>query len=229
VKGDHREVAVQQRTTELNRTIAAFETEIAQHRRAQAEIQEINRTLETRVLELTQELKQVHAELIRDIDERKNLEQQLLHAQKMGSIGTLAGGIAHDFNNVLDIIQSYAQILGEPPAQKEAIVEGATIIQDTVKQGADLVRQLLTVARKTEPKLTVTDLQTIVDGLMGLLKQTMPKNIELIAKANSRLPSVRVDMNQITQVLLNLCINARDAMPQGGNLQSKPALSTERT
>jgi two-component system cell cycle sensor histidine kinase/response regulator CckA len=218
VKGDHREVAVQQRMTELNRTIAAFETEIAQHQRAQAEIQEINRTLETRVLERTEELKQVHAELIRDIAKRKSLEQQLLHAQNMESIGNRAGGIAHDFNNLLSIIHSYAQVLGEPSAQKEAIVEGATVIQDAVKQGADLVRQLLTVARKTEPKLTVTDLQTIVDGLMRLLKQTMPKNIELIAEANPSLPSVRVDMNQITQVLLNLCINARDAMPQGGKL-----------
>jgi PAS domain S-box-containing protein len=215
---DELERRVQQRTTELNRTIAALETEIAERKRAQAEIQELNRTLETRVIERTEELNKVNAELVQDIEERKRLEQQLLHAQKMESIGTLAGGIAHDFNNLLNIIQGYAYDLSEPSAQKETIVEDATVIRDAVKRGAALVSQLLTVARKTEPKLTLTDLQTLVDGLMGLLKQTMPKNIELITKASPDLPSVKVDMNQITQVLLNLCINARDAMPQGGKL-----------
>jgi two-component system, cell cycle sensor histidine kinase and response regulator CckA len=223
---DDVERRVQQRTTELNRTIAALEAEIAQRKRAQAEVQELNRTLETRVLERTEELKQVNAELIRDIAERKSLEQQLLHAQKMESIGTLAGGIAHDFNNLLNIIQGYACILGEPSAQKETIVEGATVIQDSVKRGAALVRQLLTVARKTESKLTLTDLQTLVDGLMSLLKQTMPKTIELIVKASPNLPPVRADVNQITQVLLNLCINARDAMPQGGKLTVRTHVET---
>jgi two-component system cell cycle sensor histidine kinase/response regulator CckA len=136
----------------------------------------------------------------------------------MEIIGTLAGGIAHDFNNLLNIIQGYAGVLGEPSAQKETIAESATVIQDAVKRGAALVRQLLTVARKTEPKLTLTDLQTVIDGLMGLLKQTMPKTIELIVKASPNLRPVRADANEITQVLLNLCINARDAMPQGGKL-----------
>jgi two-component system cell cycle sensor histidine kinase/response regulator CckA len=215
---DELEKRVQQRTMNLNSTIAALETEIAERKRAQAEIQELNRTLETRVIERTEELNKVNAELVQDIEERKRLEQQLLHAQKMESIGTLAGGIAHDFNNLLNIIQGYAYDLSEPSAQKETIVEDATVIRDAVKRGAALVSQLLTVARKTEPKLTLTDLQTLVDGLMGLLKQTMPKNIELITKASPDLPSVKVDMNQITQVLLNLCINARDAMPQGGKL-----------
>jgi CheY-like chemotaxis protein len=120
--------------------------------------------------------------------------------------------------DLLNIIQGYTYDLSEPAAQTETIAEGATVIQDAVKRGVVLVRQLLTVARKTEPKLTLTDLQTVIDGLMGLLKQTIPKTIELIVKPGRNLPSVRVDTNQITQVLLNLCINARDAMPQGGKL-----------
>jgi PAS domain S-box-containing protein len=221
---DELERRVQQRTTELNRTIAALETEIAQRKRAQAEVQEFNRTLETRVLERTEELHKVNAELVKDIAERKRLEQQLLHAQKMETIGTLAGGIAHDFNNLLNIIQGYACDLGAPSAEKETIVEGATVIKDAVKRGAALVSQLLTVAQKTEPNLTLTDLQTLVDGVIRLLKQTMPKNIELITKTSPDLPSVRVDTNQISQVLLNLCINARDAMPQGGKLTIRTRL-----
>jgi PAS domain S-box-containing protein len=224
---DELERRVQQRTMELNRTIAALETEIAQRERAQAEVQELNRTLETRVLERTEELNKVNAELVRDIAERKRLEQQLLQAQKMESIGTLAGGIAHDFNNLLNVIQGYACDLGQPSAEKEKIAESAAVIQDAVKRGAALVGQLLTVARKTEPKLTLTDLHTLVDGLTGLLKQTMPKNIELITKASAGLPSVKVDMNQITQVLLNLCINARDAMPEGGKLTIRTCIGHE--
>jgi PAS domain S-box-containing protein len=215
---DELERRVEQRTTELNRTVAALETEIAERKRAQAEIQELNRTLEARVIQRTEELNQVNAELVQDIAERKRLEQQLLHAQKMEVIGTLAGGIAHDFNNLLNIIQGYACVLGDSPATKEQVAESATVIQDAVKRGAAVVSQLLTVARKTEPKLTLTDLQNLVDGLMGLLKQTMPKDIELITKAGPDLPPVKIDVNQITQVLLNLCINARDAMPQGGKL-----------
>jgi two-component system CheB/CheR fusion protein len=155
--------------------------------------------------------------LLHDMEERKKLEEQLRHAQKMESMGTLAAGIAHDLNNILNIIQGYATILG-PGANSDKIRESVGAITETTKRGAALVQQLLTLARKTEAKLEPTDANTVIQGVRHLLKETFPKNIELALDLAPTLPSISADPNQITQVLLNLCLNARDAMPDGGRL-----------
>jgi nitrogen-specific signal transduction histidine kinase/CheY-like chemotaxis protein len=155
---------------------------------------------------------------LRDIEEQKRLEEQLRQAQKMESIGTLAGGIAHDFNNILNIIKGYATLIGRHPAADQTITENLKIIDEGIERGASVVRQLLTMARKAKARLESTNVNAIVTELSNLLRETLPKTIEVELDLESNLPPVMTDANQISQALLNLCLNARDAMPTGGKL-----------
>ena len=162
---------------------------------------------------------------IRDLPEseraaeaRKRLEEQLRQAQKMESMGTLAAGIAHDFNNILNIIQGYAYVLRGHAAKNDEIADSLNVINDTTKRGAALVRQLLTLARKTEPKLELININTVIEELTKLIRETFPKTIQVTLELNRELPPVMADPNEISQALLNLCVNGRDAMPDGGKL-----------
>jgi signal transduction histidine kinase len=154
----------------------------------------------------------------RAAEERKRLEEQLRQAQKMESMGTLAAGIAHDFNNILNIIQGYAFVLRGHAAKNDEIADSLNVINDTTKRGAALVRQLLTLARKTEPKLELTNINTVIEELTKLIRETFPKTIQVALELNRELPPVMADPNEIPQALLNLCVNGRDAMPDGGKL-----------
>jgi two-component system cell cycle sensor histidine kinase/response regulator CckA len=187
-------------------------------RQATEDLARVNEELERRVQERTAQLERAHAALLRDMEEQKRLEEQLRQAQKMESIGTLAGGIAHDFNNILNIIRGYALLIGRHPAADEKIAESLKVIDEGIERGASVVRQLLTMARKTEANLALTNLNEVVSELSKLLKQTFPKTIEVVLELDSKLPPVMADSNQISQALLNLCLNARDAMPDGGKL-----------
>jgi signal transduction histidine kinase len=152
------------------------------------------------------------------MEERKKLHDQLLQAQKMESIGTLAGGIAHDFNNILGIIQGYAFILNGYGSHNREIDESLTIINETVQRGSTLVQQLLTLARKSSTKVEAVDINGLITELIRLLTQTFPKIIEFSSALEANLPPITGDKNQIEQALLNLCVNSRDAMPNGGRL-----------
>ena len=156
--------------------------------------------------------------------ERHWIEGELRQAQKMESVGTLAAGIAHDFNNSLNIIQGYAVILRDLGASNDLIAESVAAILDASQRAATIVQQLLTLARKTEPKLELINMDSLIDELAGLLRQTLPKTIELDLDVGRCLPPILADRNQMTQALLNLCINARDAMPEGGNLMLQTAV-----
>jgi two-component system CheB/CheR fusion protein len=195
--------------------------DITERKQAEQDLNKLNRELETRVSERTGELQQANTALLRDIEERKRLENQLMQAQKMESLGTLAGGIAHDFNNILNIIQGYTSLLRKHAAKHEEIAEPVDVIQETVKRASAVVQQLLTLARKTEVKFESMDANTLVQSLLTLLRETFPKTIEVTLDLNHELPPVTADPNQITQVLLNLCLNARDAMLDGGKLTLK--------
>jgi signal transduction histidine kinase len=195
--------------------------DITERKQAEQELHSLNQELETRVSERTGELQQVNTELLRDIEERKRLENQLVQAQKMESLGTLAGGIAHDFNNILNIIQGYTSLLRKHAAKRKEIAEPVDVIQETVNRASAVVQQLLTLARKTEAKFESIDANTLVQALLTLLRETFPKTIEITLDLNHELPPVTADPNQITQVLLNLCLNARDAMLDGGKLTLK--------
>src|SRR5262249_26565744 len=185
---------------------------------AQEVLRQNQAQLETKVVERTTELRQVNAALSHDIEERKKLKKQLVQSQKMESIGVLAGGIAHDFNNILNIIQGYAYILRGHETQDKEIGESVTVIDETVRRGSALVQQLLTLARKSTTQVESVNVNGLVEGLMALITQTFPKTIELSVALEVDLPPITADKNQIEQALLNLCVNARDAMSDGGKL-----------
>jgi PAS domain S-box-containing protein len=149
---------------------------------------------------------------------RKRLEQQLIQAQKMEGLGTLAGGIAHDFNNILAIILGHTIRLEDWKKHPEQMPEAIKVIRDAVARGASLVRQLLTSARQTEARFTPLDLNALVQELERMLGATFPKTISFILQLHPGLPPAKADRSQIHQVLLNLCVNARDAMPNGGTI-----------
>jgi two-component system CheB/CheR fusion protein len=195
-------------------------SDITERTQIERQRQEFSRELEEKVSERTGELEQANRAILQDMEERKRLEDQLRQSQKMESMGTLAAGIAHDLNNILNIIQGYTSVL-LPDSKSDEITESVEAITETTQRAAALVQQLLTLARKTETKLESINANTLIDGLGHLMKETFPRNIELTLDLAPRLPSIMADSNQITQVLLNLCVNARDAMPDGGRLALK--------
>jgi signal transduction histidine kinase/CheY-like chemotaxis protein len=157
---------------------------------------------------------------------RKRLEQQLIQAQKMEGLGTLAGGIAHDFNNILAIILGYTTRLEDWKKHPEQMPEAIKVIRDAVARGASLVQQLLTSARQTEARFTPLDLNVLVQDFDRMLEATFPKTINFILQLQPGLPLAKADRSQIHQVLLNLCVNARDAMPNGGTLTLATGVSS---
>jgi two-component system, cell cycle sensor histidine kinase and response regulator CckA len=163
------------------------------------------------------ELIDLHVYLFNDT-KRKRLEQQLVQAQKMEGLGILAGGIAHDFNNILAIILGYTNKLESPHAQPNEFPGTIKIIKEAVDRGAALVQQLLTSARQTEARFSSVDLNALVRELERMLQATFPKTIDFKLELEPDLPLITADRSQIHQVLLNLCVNARDAMPDGGVL-----------
>jgi two-component system cell cycle sensor histidine kinase/response regulator CckA len=160
----------------------------------------------------------------RQVATQRQLEEQLQQARKLESIGRLAGGIAHDFNNLLTVILAGAETLKDDvaagsPAQPELIDE----IHGAGKRAAELTRQLLAFARKQVIAPVALDLNTVVRGSEKLLRRLLGEDVELMTTAGSDLWSVRCDPGQIEQVILNLAINARDAMPGGGKLTIETA------
>jgi PAS domain S-box-containing protein len=165
--------------------------------------------------------------IIRDITEKKQLEQQLIQSQKMESIGTLAGGIAHDFNNILAIVLGYASRLkkgifpegqSQPSDGHAKLTQSIDEITKAVKRGARLVQQLLTFARKTDVLFEPVNVNSTVEELIKMLMETFPKTITFSLNEDKRIPLIVADASQLHQALLNLCVNARDAMPNGGTL-----------
>jgi PAS domain S-box-containing protein len=160
-------------------------------------------------------------EVFQDITEQKKLQQELTQSQKMLSIGTLAGGIAHDFNNILAIILGYSSILHSMKDNPEKFSYAVSAIKQAVDRGAGLVRQILTFARKTEIAFEPMVIPDLVRELVSMLEQTFPKIITFTIEIEPELPLINADHTQIHQILLNLCVNARDAMPKGGVITIK--------
>ena len=153
-----------------------------------------------------------------EITERKQLEEQLLQSQKMEAIGQLAGGVAHDFNNILTAIVGYTDLLSAEFSENDRKLEDLEEIRKAARRAAALTRQLLSFSRKQVLEPRIIDVNAVVMNLDKMLRSLMSENIELTAHLSGDLAAARVDPNQLEQVIMNLAINARDAMPDGGTL-----------
>ncbi|NJD77625.1 MAG: PAS domain S-box protein [Candidatus Methanoperedens sp.] len=155
--------------------------------------------------------------IIRDITEKKRLEVQLLRKQRMESIGTLAGGIAHDINNILTPIMLSLQILKEKTKDEQSR-KVIAIMEQSSQRGADLIKQVLSFSRGIEGERKPLQITDQISEIEKVLKETFPRNIEIRTDIEERLFTISGDVTQINQILMNLCVNARDAMPDGGIL-----------
>jgi PAS domain S-box-containing protein len=154
----------------------------------------------------------------RDVTEKKRLDQQLRQAQKMEAVGRLAGGIAHDFNNLLGVIIGYSEILQDGLSQNEPLSRKAAAIKRAGLRAASLTRQLLAFSRKQVLDLSVLNLNTVVTDTLKMLQRLISEDIETSVVLAPELGSIKADQGQIEQVIMNLALNARDAMPGGGKL-----------
>jgi len=156
--------------------------------------------------------------IARDVTDRRQLEAQLLHAQKMDAVGRLAGGIAHDFNNVLSVILSYAQMIIDDLEPGKPLRADIEEIKTAGLRAAELTRQLLAFSRQQVLELKVLDLNETVGGMERMLRRLIGADVDLTLLPLTELWKVKADPGQIEQVLMNLAVNARDAMPVGGKL-----------
>jgi two-component system cell cycle sensor histidine kinase/response regulator CckA len=154
--------------------------------------------------------------VMRDITEHLKLSRQLQQAQKMEAIGTLAGGVAHDFNNLLTVVMGYSDLLLNEKNKQDPAYTDLQKIKLAAQKGADLVRRLLTFSRKAEFKPRPVDLNQQIEQLEKMLTRTIPKMVKIELRLADGLSRVNADPTQIDQVLMNLAVNASDAMPDGG-------------
>ncbi len=154
----------------------------------------------------------------RDITDHRALEEQYRQAQKLESIGRLAGGVAHDFNNLLTIINAYSEFLLETIAESDPARVNLVEIRKASDKAAALTQQLLAFGRRQVLQLQVLDLNAVVSEADRMLRRVIGEDIELATNLDPLLGCIRADAGQLTQVLLNLAVNARDAMPRGGKL-----------
>jgi PAS domain S-box-containing protein len=199
---------------------------IAAHRKAlngesvTYELQWQNRVLESHV----QPLRGNEGELIGvinvalDITDRKHLADQLRQSQKMQAVGELAGGVAHDFNNLLMVVKGHAEMLIERLPKSSPQRTNVEQIQTAAERAASLTRQLLAFSRKQVLQARVLDLNEVVGGMIQMVSRVIDENIDLAFLPGAKLGKVKADPSQIEQVVLNLVVNARDAMPTGGKL-----------
>jgi two-component system, cell cycle sensor histidine kinase and response regulator CckA len=153
-----------------------------------------------------------------DITERKLLEGQLLQAQKMEAVGRLAGGVAHDFNNAIGVIVGYSTLLKERISSDELSLRYVEEVGKAGQRAASLTRQLLAFSRKQIVRPTILNLNSIITEMDKMLHRLIGEDIEVIVNRDPNLGRINADLGQIEQILMNLAVNARDAMPQGGRL-----------
>jgi PAS domain S-box-containing protein len=164
--------------------------------------------------------------IARDMTERKRLEESLRQSQKMEAIGRLAGGVAHDLNNILVVILGYSELLGERLGSANRSRQMVEAIRRAGEQAAGLTRQLLAFSRKQLIKPELLDLNAVVTKMDLMLRRVIGEDIELVNVLDTRIGAVKADPSQIEQVILNLAVNARDAMPTGGKLTVETRVAT---
>jgi signal transduction histidine kinase len=161
---------------------------------------------------------QLAISFITDISARVQMEQQLRQSQKMEAIGQLAGGVAHDFNNLLTVIQGYASMSLESVAPDDVLREPLEEIERAAVSAAGLTRQLLAFSRRQVVRPAALDLNAVITRTEKMLRRVIREDIELALQCDPNLGTIHADPGAIEQILMNLVVNARDAMPEGGNL-----------
>jgi len=156
---------------------------------------------------------------LKEVTERRELSERLRQAQKMEAIGRLAGGVAHDFNNLLTVILGYSQMVVDQLGAQHPAASTMTAVVQAGERAAALTRQLLAFSRKQILQPEVLNLNDIVSGLQGMLRRLIGEDIRISVTLDPKIGKVRADRNQIEMILVNLSVNARDAMPNGGELR----------
>ena len=200
------------------RRFVGVASDITARKAAEASLQGLNEVLEMRVEERTAQLRQAHDQLLAQIAERERTEAQLRQMQKLESIGQLTGGVAHDFNNLLTAVIGNLELLRKrvpPNPGSERLIDGA---MQGAQRGAALTQRLLAFARHQALDLRPIDLARLVRGMDDLLRRSLGPSIRMIQDFPAGIPAARADANQVELALLNLAVNSRDAMPEGGTL-----------
>lgn len=182
------------------------------------ELRESSELLERRVQERTSELKEAHAAMLAEMTQREDAEEKLRQSQKLEMIGQLTGGVAHDFNNLLAAVVGNLDLLRKRYRDDERalrLIDGA---MQGAKRGAALTQRLLAFARRQDLRSEPTNLGQLVHGMRDLIERSIGRQIELVVRIADDLPPVLVDANQVELAILNLVVNARDAMPNGGQV-----------
>jgi two-component system, cell cycle sensor histidine kinase and response regulator CckA len=174
--------------------------------------------LSGRAASLAEEQEEVLELIAEDITERRLLEEQFRQAQKMEAVGRLAGGVAHDFNNLLMVINGYTEVLLEQLDKGTDMHQKVESIQQAADRAATLTRQLLAFSRKQLLELKVVDVNAAIGDMERLLRPLIGENIELVTRLSSESGRTRADAGQLEQVIMNLVVNAKDSMPEGGKI-----------
>ncbi|WEA62438.1 response regulator [Rhizobium sp. BJ04] len=181
-------------------------------------LRRLNENLEERVRERTREVNAAHQTLLEEVAQRERAEEQLRQSQKMEAIGQLTGGVAHDFNNLLMVVLGNLELLGKHvagDAKAMRLIDGAL---QGARRGAALTQRLLAFARQQDLQVKPVDLAELVSGMNDLLRRSVGSSVSIETMLPATLPPALVDANQLELALLNLAVNARDAMPDGGTL-----------
>jgi signal transduction histidine kinase len=184
---------------------------------SETKLQALNVQLEQRIAERIADLERTNRLLQKEMEERERTERELRQVQRLDAVGRLAGGVAHDFNNLLAIILGQSEILLERTTD-QATIRGLGMIRDAVRRGATLTRQLLAFGKQQVFETKVLNFNTILADIEKLLRLGIGQNIELEFQTEDQLGSIEADPGQLERVMLNLALNARDAMPAGGKL-----------
>jgi PAS domain S-box-containing protein len=193
-------------------------SDISARKAAEEALRQLNETLEQRVRQRTLELEQAHRAVLEQIRSREEAEERLRQSQKLEMIGQLTGGVAHDFNNLLMAILSNLDLLEKyvPPDSREArLIDGAL---QGARRGTTLTQRLLGFARNQDLNVQPIDMATLLHGMLDLLERSVGPSVAIRMEIGDCLPPALADANQIEMALLNLVLNARDAMPEGGDL-----------